>query len=330
MSQKVFFLFNCSNAAVTRDYLEIVADALSKLDYEPEWVESLDSVKKHELVVFLLGIDAFRCYLKGYKNFILWQQGATGAESFMRHGSMLRKRILDHIDIFCMKKAKLIFYVSDYLRYYYEEKAGRSFEKKSYVMPCFNEQLDRSMLDRKDFTKKVFTYTGSLSPWQCFEETVDVYAAIEKVIPDAFFKVLTFSVDEAKAIIERKGIKNYSVKRVPKEEVKGELEDATFGFVLRRDNEVNRVATPTKISSYLSAGVLPIYSRCLDDFDLRARGRSFAFPMDIGDDSAPLVDFVNKRIDAEHVKEEIIELFDGYYSAKSHSENIAAFAKDLL
>lgn len=330
MSKKAYFYVNYPNIVVLRDYLEVVADALSKLGYEANWVESLDSVKKQELVVFPMANDAFRYYFKGYKNFILWQQGATGAESFMRHGSKLRKKILDHMDVFSMKKAKMILYVSDYMRSYYEEKAGRSFDKKSYVMPCFNEKLDRSALDGKDYTKKVFTYTGSLSPWQCFDETVDVYAAIEKVIPDAFFKVLTFSVDEAKAVMKRKGIKNYSVNMVPKEEVKRELEGATFGFILRRDNEVNRVATPTKISSYLSAGVLPIYSRCLVDFDSRANGRLFAFPMDIGDDSAALVDFINKRIDAERVKEEIVELFDSYYSAKAHAESIAELAKTLL
>lgn len=330
MSKKAYFYVNYPNIVVLRDYLEVVADALSKLGYEANWVESLDSVKKQELVVFPMANDAFRYYFKGYKNFILWQQGATGAESFMRHGSKLRKKILDHMDVFSMKKAKMILYVSDYMRSYYEEKAGRSFDKKSYVMPCFNEKLDRSALDGKDYTKKVFTYTGSLSPWQCFDETVDVYAAIEKVIPDAFFKVLTFSVDEAKAIMKRKGIKNYSVNMVPKEEVKRELEGVTFGFILRRDNEVNRVATPTKISSYLSAGVLPIYSRCLVDFDSRANGRSFAFPMDIGDDSAALVDFINKRIDAKRVKEEIVELFDSYYSAKAHAESIAELAKTLL
>lgn len=333
MSKKAFFLLDCQNIAVTRDYLEVIAAALSSLGYEAEWVESLDRVKKSELVVFLRGKDAFRFFFKGYKNFIFWQQGATGDESFMRHGSRLRRKILDLMDIFSMKKAKMIFYVSEYMRSYYEKKAGTAFDKKSYIMPCFNEQLDRSVLDLKDYSRKIFTYVGSLGPWQCFEETADVYAAIEKVIPDAFFRVLTFDTDKAKKILSEKGIKNYSVKSVPKEDVKGELEGATFGFVLRRDNEVNRVATPTKLSSYLAAGVLPIYSRCLVDFAARAADRSFAFPMDVGDDSSALLDFVTGEIDVEHVKrvkEEIIELFDSYYSAKTHAENIAALAKTLI
>lgn len=44
------------------------------------------------------------------------------------------------------------------------------------------------------------------------------------------------------------------------------LRDVKFGFVLRDDIAVNNVATPTKLSSYLSAGVIPIYSSALKDF----------------------------------------------------------------
>lgn len=44
------------------------------------------------------------------------------------------------------------------------------------------------------------------------------------------------------------------------------LADVKFGFVLRNDVPVNRVATPTKLSSYLSAGVIPVFSKYLKDF----------------------------------------------------------------
>ena len=94
------------------------------------------------------------------------------------------------MDCFVMKKAKMIFYVSHYMKDYYEALAHRKFTDKSYVMPCFNETLDTEVFEKKDYSQKIFTYVGSLDLWQCFEETVDIYAEIEKRISNAFFKAV--------------------------------------------------------------------------------------------------------------------------------------------
>ena len=53
-----------------------------------------------------------------------------------------------------MKKAKFILYVSKYMEAHYSKIAKTNFDKKSYIMPCFNEELDTKIFDRKDYTKK--------------------------------------------------------------------------------------------------------------------------------------------------------------------------------
>jgi len=274
-----------------------------------------------------MGKDAYKYYFKGYQNFILWQQGATGAESYMRHSSKIRRYILNYMDCFAMKKSKMIFYVSKYMQEYYEKIASTSFANKAYVMPCFNENLDPKIFDKKDYSKKIFTYVGSLDLWQCFNETVEIYAEIEKRIPDAFLKVLTFNTEKAEKTIKEKNIKNYSVACVPKEQVKSELENATYGFIIRHDIDVNRVATPTKISSYLSAGVLPIYSTCLKDFHLQASGKTFAYACKSKENIEELIHFINSGVDKEIVQQEIEELFSTYYSVENHITNIVELAK---
>lgn len=330
MEKKAYIYINYANIVVLKVYLDVIKDALVQLGYGCEYIESLEGVSKKELIVFPMGKDAFKYYFKGYHNVILWQQGATGAESFMRHHSKLRSFLLDFADCFVMKKAKMVFYVSQYMKEYYEKKARTSFDKKSYVMPCFNEVLDETVFDRKDYSKKIFTYVGSLNLWQCFNETVEIYAEIEKQNPQAFLKVLTFSVDEAEQIIKEKNIKNYSVKCLPKEQVRQELEEATYGFIIRHDIEVNRVATPTKISSYLSAGVLPIYSVCLRDFHSRAQGKSFAFALNPGEDLKGFINTINESTEKSVVQKEIKDLFDTYYSAENHVKNIVAVAHGIL
>jgi hypothetical protein len=313
---------NYPNVVVLNVYLDVIKEALVRLNYECEYIKDFNGISKQDLIVFPMGKDAFKYYFKGYRNFILWQQGATGAESFMRHSSKIRSGILNYMDCFAMKKAKMIFYVSQYMQEYYEKMAHTSFEHKAYVMPCFNEVLDKELLEKKDYSKKVFTYVGSLDLWQCFNETVDIYAEIEKRIPDVFFKVLTFNTEKAKEIIKAKNITNYSVACVPKEQVKSELENATYGFIIRHDIEVNRVATPTKISSYLSAGVLPIYSTCLKDFHAQAHGKAFAYALNPKEDIDGLIQFINSDLDKSLVQQEIDDLFSTYYSKDYHVSNI--------
>ena len=330
MSEKAYIYNNYANIVVLNVYLDVIRDAISSVGYECEYIKTLDGVSKKDLIVFPMGKDAFKYYHKGYRNIMLWQQGATGAESYMRHQSKIRRFVLNFMDCFAMKKAKMIFYVSEYMKNYYEGMAHRSFEGKCYVMPCFNEELDSSIFEKKDYSKKIFTYVGSLDLWQCFPETAKIYAQIEKQVPDAFFKVLTFNTKKAEQIIKENNIKNYSVACVPKEQVKNELIEATYGFIIRHDIDVNMVATPTKISSYLSAGVLPIYSSCLTDFNAQARGKRMAYSLNPQDKIDGLVKFVDGGVDTMTVKKEIEELFSTYYSAENHTENIAKMLKSRI
>ena len=330
MNKKAYIYINYPNIVVLGVYLDVIKEALTGLGYVCEYRKDLDGVAKQDLIVFPMGKDAFRYYWKGYHNLILWQQGATGAESFMRHSSKLRRFVLNFMDCFIMKKAKMIFYVSRYMQKYYQDLAHTGFGEKAYVMPCYNETLDSGVFAKKDYSKKVFTYVGSLDLWQCFQETVEIYAEIEKRVPDAFFRVLTFQTEKAERILAEKKIKNYSVACVPKEQVKAELEDAAYGFILRHDIDVNRVATPTKISSYLSAGVLPIYSSCLKDFHALAAGKAFAFALDPGADPEALISYVNQDIDKDTVQKEIEAVFATYYSTENHIRNIITLAKACL
>lgn len=329
MAKKTYIYINYNNIVVLQTYLDVIKCALEKQGYECKYTKSLDNIRKQDLIVFPMGIDAFKFYLKGYHNFILWQQGATADESFMRNHSKLRYWILNKMDLFAMKKAKAILYVSQYMREYYEKLGNCSFSDKSYLMPCFNEEYDKTAFDAKDYSKKVFTYVGSLDLWQCFEQTADIYKRIEDKLQDCFFKVLTFDEKKGKRILEEKGVKNYSVKRVPKEEVKQELLEANYGFIIREDSIVNRVATPTKFSSYLSSGVIPIFSKCLTDFTQESSKMKYALPLDEDIDVTSLLDFVNQEVKKEEISKEYERLFSEYYSPEHHTEQLTLLFNKL-
>lgn len=330
MEKKAFIYMNYPNEVVLNVYLDVIKEGLIKNGYECEYIKDFRNVSKKDLIVFPVGKDAFIYYHKGYRNIILWQQGAVGEESFMRHSSKLRRFILNYMDCFVMKKARMVFYVSQHMHEYYENMAHRSFKNKAYVMPCFNEVMDKDIISQKDYSQKTFAYVGSLALWQCFQETVQCYVQIEKKIPDAFLKVLTFDTEEAEQIIKKHGVRNYSVACVPKDQVRAELANSTYGFIIRHDILVNRVATPTKISSYLSAGVLPIYSTCLKDFHAQAEGKAFAYAFDPQGDCEGLIGYVNSGVNKPVVEKEIKDLFETYYSKEKHTANIAQLAKQCL
>lgn len=322
--KKAYFYTNYNNIVVLKTYLDVIKSALTNCGYECAYVKSLEGIDRESLIVHVMGIDAAKYYLKGYTNFILWQQGATADESYMRNHSKIRYWILNKIDAFAMKKARFILFVSDYMRHHYEELAHCSFLDKSYLMPCFNEQLNTQVFKRKNYANKTFCYVGSLDLWQCFRETVGLYKSIESKIPNTKLKVLTFDVEKGKQILNEFSIVNYEIKQVSKEQVKQELIESSYGFIIREDNMVNRVATPTKFSSYMSAGVIPIYSSCLIDFDTESKSKNMKYALGLPQmiDMTKIIEFINNDVETEEIQAEYDNLFSTYYSENYHANNI--------
>ena len=329
--KEAFFYLNYDNVVVLKDYLDVLFVALENNGYLCKYVKDLKGISKKSLVVFPMGNDAFKFYIKGFRNIVFWQQGATADESYLRHKSILRKTILNFMDCFIIKRAKLNIFVSLELQNYYEDLMKKKIGNYSFIMPCFNDQYDKSIVDiaKKDYGLHSFAYVGSLTDWQCFDETIDLYKQIEDSICDSFLKVLTFQKEEAIRIIKSKGVKNFSVKTVKKEEVKNELKDISYGFVIRKDILVNRVATPTKFSSYLAAGVLPIYSDCLKDFSRGCGGYNISF--EVGE-STPLDNicgFVKKEKNSQQIEQSIVNVFNTYYSPKKYVNELSLLIDKL-
>lgn len=329
LKKEAYIYINYKNIVVLRNYLDIIKIALEEIGFKCEYIDSIIGISKKAIIVFPMGTDAFRFFIKGYRKIVLWQQGATAEESFLRHQSKLRYHILNSIDCFIMKKAKFIFFVSDNLRRYYEEKASCSFENKSYLMPCFNEEYDSSVFEKKNYNKKNFSYVGSLDLWQCFEQITVLFSKIEAVFPEASIKVLTNQTEDAKRILGELNIKNYCVKSVPKEQVKYELLDVNYGFIIRDDIEINRVSTPTKISSYLAAGVLPIYSICLQDFSRISRNKKTFCPVDRDVNFDRIKQYLETYKDSQQVEYEISEIFSTYYSKDFHIKRMVKLLDEI-
>ena len=330
--KKAYIYINYHNIVVLKMYLDIVKQSLENMGYDCSYIKTLEGVNKKDLVVFSVGTDVFKYYIKGYHNIIMWQQGVTGEESYLRNHSSARRKVLNFLDCYSMKRSKYIFFVSDALRSYYEKILNQSLADKSYIMPCFNETIDRSCLEHKDYDKKKFAYVGSLSVWQCFDETIELYKKIEQRFEDTELLVLTFEVEKALECLKKSGVKKYKVKSVPQEQVKEELADVSYGFILRKNIIVNQVATPTKISSYLAAGVLPIFSACLHDFCKVSKELNIGIAVDNDNNSEvdKIIEYVDLSKDKKTIIEDIETVFETYYSIDYHSKKITDELKRKL
>lgn len=305
-----------SNSAVTDYYLDVIGGMCAKKEELYEHSHPLCECKKNDIIIVPTATDFMKVYIRGFRRIVYWMQGIDAEESYLKHHSIFRKKLLDWITMFALKRAKAIFFVSDAMKRYEERKFGLKLDDRSFIMPCFNVSKETGVnFNEGKYAKNVFTYVGSLSQWQCFSQTVDFYKKIEDRWNDVEFRVFTFSEDEAKGVLSEKGVKNYSVSSVTPDQMTAALRDVKFGFVLRDNIPVNNVATPTKLSSYLSAGVIPVYSTSLIDFYEKTQDISYCVPVeDYTQIPEKLEELMSNQVDYNLLFKEYNMLFDTYYN----------------
>jgi len=128
---------------------------------------------------------------------------------------------------------------------------------KTYVFPnmrCGESQTVRSVSASDD----VYTiiYAGGTDHWQNADMMLDVIGKLKEKFK---FIILTGDPEWFRTRFRDKGLEGkVELLSVSRSEVEDYYARADFGFLLRNDHPVNRVACPTKLTEYLSAGVLPI------------------------------------------------------------------------
>ncbi|MEA3174503.1 MAG: hypothetical protein QOF42_1914, partial [Gammaproteobacteria bacterium] len=153
-------------------------------------------------------------------------------------------------------------FVSEALR---ELMSGYCSGKPNWVLPClanendffFDENLRQRMRAELGVGNDdpVYVYSGSLAGYQCFEDMVSIFATTLRKRPNAHLIVLTPYVDAAREKIAGLPADRVVCLAVPNAKVNDYLNAADFGFLLRDDTPVNRVAFPTKFAEYALAGL---------------------------------------------------------------------------
>lgn len=333
MVEKICIFNPYKNVVVTSQYVNIIKSALKAEGIATQYISKIEkNVRKAAGIVVISVKDAIISKIAGYFPVILWVQGVVPEESFMKNHNIIKQFILSRIEKEGLKAADYVLFVSQAMKtHYYRKYAFTS--SSMYIMPCFNSEFKRSSFytDGK-YRNNIFLYAGGLLVWHCFRETVQLFRDIEQAIPNAHFRVLTREQKEAEKIIQKMGIRNYSIDYVENEKIDDEMAIAKFGFSLREDTIVNNVSTPTKLSTYICNGVMPIYSRHILDFAKQAGNNEYCICSDSDNNYnfERILELCKSTISAEDVYSSFINTFGDYYSVSYHTEELTKRFRDFL
>lgn len=327
---------NIGDASVTGFYMNIIKEAC---EYNKEVCKICDlnfsGNKKEDTIIVDDILQAFKFFFKGYKKIFLWVQGVIPEESYMRNQSKLRFFILSQIEKYVLKKCKLIFMCSEEMREHYKRKYKLCLKNNTFIMPCFNEEnINESAFDSLDkYKENNFLYVGSIKKWQCFDEIVKIYKKLEEITDKKIkLNVFTGQQEEAKKIIEKMRIKNYSISYASSDELSEKIRNMKYGFVIREDSIVNNVATPTKFSNYISNGIIPIYSSSLVDFYTQDLMYKTGIVFDLKNEDEGIKRVMKNmelEINNNEMKKKCEMWYLEYYNKNKYIVNIAKKIKEL-
>ncbi|MBQ7940793.1 MAG: hypothetical protein IJ328_00085 [Muribaculaceae bacterium] len=279
----------------TNFYVGMIKESLNNLGYIFIICHKIQDIKSADLIITITDTFFFKAKLfYPFKKTIYWAQGVSADEAKMNGISGVKNfiRYIFHIlaEFLSVRTCSMLLSVSDRMNLYFKEKYGYN-SNHNVIVPCFNMKLSE-MFNLEQYSKPSFVYAGSASVWQCVDIMLDVYEQIEKQISHATITILSADKSSFEEKIRMREIKNYEIKYVPQYLLNEELHKYKYGFLLRENHIVNNVATPTKMNSYLSNFIIPIYSNAVDDFCKNISLEKFSLIM-----SCPLsVDSITDKI----------------------------------
>lgn len=326
--QKAWIEVYPDNGLVTDWYIHSIGEVIAGLGFSVEYVDDCTKVGNRRQDVFFVSIAKSAAILaaSGCKHMFFWAQGLAPEEDYLRFNNKFRRQAFAICEKVALSKSDRIFMVSNAMCRFFEEKYGLSLSRKSFIAPCCNEVIhpETFMVPGK-YDHPVFTYAGGLSKYQCIDKMLDLFAQIQERIPAAELLFYTWDVDTARGYVSKHGLANVTIESKRQEELSLALGRAKYGFVVRDDIAVNRVATPTKISTYMANGVIPVVSSCVGDFAEFSQRLEHVICCPAGDMVDEIEAMELRNVSAIEMLTEYQLFFDEYFDLRKKGKAIAEF-----
>lgn len=324
-----FYLLDSDINEATSYYLNIIQRGLQKQGENVSCVHSLSQIQRDDKVIVIHAKAFLRVWLKNPKQYIvIWFQGVVPEEAmclFENNASKyLRKYFWTFLEYFSLRKAAKIFFISHAMLVHYQKKYA--YKKKNYfIMPCYNQELDLSVITPEKYELPSFVYAGSLSRWQCITEMLQLFRKIKDIIPQATLALYTKDKEMAMHLCKQNGIEA-KIDFVPTSQLQNALKQYKYGLIVRDDIVVNNVATPTKMNSYIAAGIIPVYSDVIYDFRDVFGKLKYSIPF-LKDEEciSKLIRIEKEKVAIDSIKTEYKDIFESYYSTAYYINQIGQF-----
>lgn len=208
---------------------------------------------------------------------------------------------------------------------------------RSYIIPCSVDTNANNFLKNCENRAKyresyginddelLFIYSGGISPWQCIEESVELFHEIQKRLRNKKCKmlILSFGIEKIRHLQVNESI---IMDSIPSYMVKDVLCAGDFAFLLRENYITNRVAFPNKFLEYVNSGMKIIatpyvsdVASMIEEYDLGTIIR------DVDGCSPELIEYVNNGYEYG----EDFEKRDKLISSLSFETTLKQFVEDL-
>ncbi|AZI19821.1 glycosyltransferase family protein [Chryseobacterium taklimakanense] len=164
-------------------------------------------------------------------------------------------------------------------------------------------------------------------------EKLVIFKEIVSKAPSAKLTLLTSEEQKAKELINKYALKNVTVDYVKLEHLQKRLSEFKYGFLIRDNNIVNNIATPTKMNSYMACGLLPIYSDVIDDFKTNIHLGKYAVKIQHGQDlktiAQAILDHHTLPVNNKFLLDVFRQNFENYYNDEKYLRHIVESTKEI-
>ncbi len=279
---------------------------------------ALKSIKNKENIFHVLAdirgdqIAEYRCYYP---------------DSLLTRWKIKELQLVGH---YTCKHVTKLFCVSSVLAETLEKKYCINTDDIIVVPTCVDHRIYSSNYDsRKALRKKlgiadkfVIVYNGGLQGWQNFEGLIQIATKISQIDSTTFFFVLTKDVSTAKTYLEKHSFpkEQYKVMNLQYGKMAKFLSCGDLGLLVRKQNDVNKVASPTKFAEYLACGMPVLVSPNIGDTESIIKNENVGFVLGNDLQLAALL----KRIkdDREALAADCMKVAMKYYDLETYLDQI--------
>ena len=332
---KIYLLPGEINDA-TDYYVLIIEESFMKMSYNYKRVYSLKEIGPKDIVLTISAKAFFLVWINRPSQFIMnWFQGIVPEEAMLLFANKperyLRYWLWSFLEYFVLLNSRCNFFISNAMLTHYKRKY-RYTKDNHFIMPCFNRKFNEKCFEEKKCTSLDFVYVGSMSAWQCIEETLALFKHISNNIENTTLSIFTSEIAKIRMLLVKHELTSCVVKYVPYSKIDAELIKYKYGFLLRRNININNVSTPTKMNTYLANGVIPIFNDVISDFSENLNSKFVIKLPEINyeDICVEKIMLIENKIDREEMKKDYEFVFSKYYSHDYYVQKLVCFLQTML